>query len=898
MKNLSKMLSREKRQEHVTLSKTNRGNEASSYLQYIVEHYDNLPEWSIFIHGNEYLHHTIHMSLKDILVNASGLNAGRTRYFGLNAIWLNDTYSKSHAFYKSYISGFWKALKLDLLVKPLPDDMSSHRPCCSQFAVARERILAHPKQFWEYLFEYLQTGQIDSWFTSRYFEWSWHVLFGEPWVMRENMKITESLGIKILKPQKIQALVALAAEKENKKLQEALANVTNKTLSTIDAITSKDIFQKWKKKQMELVQRSQNKFKNVFSLKKEKVYKTKTNKLNVKVKPSLNHSTTKKDGSKVKKEYHEKYQPELQATGTWESYTHIIRDATEENYYGDCSSESEVCKCNGIVRYGKGGSWAYMKGSGSLMCTRENFESVVEGKIVLQKGKAYQCQCRSITADDVSGSDLKKSLTTAKPILSPRTKAPKTSQTKVPRGWNNTSRRVSAPKDKTQSPFSGDAYNLAHPMGVDLKADNVHSLPMKSSGTGEDRPKSITKKAFNPFTKNFMADIKTTAIPRRTKHVSAQKVMRKIPKVTNTESRSTDAKTHSQISGAEQFHHLIRNIDPEIKEAPYKKPYSSFKGTKAIAGQAESTSTASNPWKNSKHRSSPRSSSKTKSSSSAKDPIVSLTKSVITDIKTTPFPRWVMSSSTTKNSAKKLVDSFKKNVKANIKTTSFPIRVKSSSNSPTTTLSQKLLKFSSTFTTKSSPPTQTIPVQRSTSATKATDSDLETSIVKEETEKQFGEDCDPRVTFDDFIPCANGLNCICGSQCKNGGSMQCLAGSCVGMNSKDNVACAEHHSKSACNVRGKGKCEFEIQECGYVPRECEGPITWMTKNWPEHADYYPDFESVTGHVIANIDTSLAATYLFCKDAKCKSFNAKSIGLQPGCSVHKNRKEPMKCFNKG
>ena len=73
MKNLSRMLSREKRQEHVTLSKTNRGNEASSYLQYIVEHYDNLPEWSIFIHGNEYSHHdTIHMSLKDILVNASG----------------------------------------------------------------------------------------------------------------------------------------------------------------------------------------------------------------------------------------------------------------------------------------------------------------------------------------------------------------------------------------------------------------------------------------------------------------------------------------------------------------------------------------------------------------------------------------------------------------------------------------------------------------------------------------------------------------------------------------------------------------------------------------------------------------------------------------------------------
>jgi hypothetical protein len=30
----------------------NKGNEASSYLQYIIENYDNLSEYTIFVHGH------------------------------------------------------------------------------------------------------------------------------------------------------------------------------------------------------------------------------------------------------------------------------------------------------------------------------------------------------------------------------------------------------------------------------------------------------------------------------------------------------------------------------------------------------------------------------------------------------------------------------------------------------------------------------------------------------------------------------------------------------------------------------------------------------------------------------------------------------------------------------
>merc|ERR1719373_523410 len=95
------------------------------------------------------------------------------------------------------------------------------------------------------------------------------------------------------------------------------------------------------------------------------------------------------------------------------------------------------------------------------------------------------------------------------------------------------------------------------------------------------------------------------------------------------------------------------------------------------------------------------------------------------------------------------------------------------------TTPREQLKVKSSTTTTSSTPIQKIPIQRTTSTTKATISALGQSRVKEADKKQFGEACDPRVKFEDFIPCANGLQCICGADCTNGGSMQCLEGKCV-----------------------------------------------------------------------------------------------------------------------
>ena len=35
----------------------NRGDEAAAYFRYLVDHYDDLPEYVMFVHGHEYAYH-------------------------------------------------------------------------------------------------------------------------------------------------------------------------------------------------------------------------------------------------------------------------------------------------------------------------------------------------------------------------------------------------------------------------------------------------------------------------------------------------------------------------------------------------------------------------------------------------------------------------------------------------------------------------------------------------------------------------------------------------------------------------------------------------------------------------------------------------------------------------
>jgi hypothetical protein len=69
-----------------TCKTKNSGREASSYIKFIYENYDNLPKYVAFIHGHETAWHQKE-DILDILEKREYLN---NEYYGLNKQYIND----------------------------------------------------------------------------------------------------------------------------------------------------------------------------------------------------------------------------------------------------------------------------------------------------------------------------------------------------------------------------------------------------------------------------------------------------------------------------------------------------------------------------------------------------------------------------------------------------------------------------------------------------------------------------------------------------------------------------------------------------------------------------------------------------------------------------------------
>lgn len=64
----------------------NRGNESSSYIRYIIDNWDNLPDYVAFIHGHETSHHQKHREHMLNLID----RAQRSSFVTLNGMWLGE----------------------------------------------------------------------------------------------------------------------------------------------------------------------------------------------------------------------------------------------------------------------------------------------------------------------------------------------------------------------------------------------------------------------------------------------------------------------------------------------------------------------------------------------------------------------------------------------------------------------------------------------------------------------------------------------------------------------------------------------------------------------------------------------------------------------------------------
>ncbi|KAJ5991791.1 hypothetical protein N7451_007515 [Penicillium sp. IBT 35674x] len=173
------------------IPQTNRGHEASAYLTYVVEHYNDLHPYTIFIHGNEEHWHNDVGGPKTFnqLLNLRFEAVSRIGYVNLRCLSTPGCPDSLHPAiiqqtdidYQTLVENFpqiWSEI-FGLSPHTAPLQLGHH--CCGQFAVTKERIHERPQQVYYRMLQWVaMTEWSDSYGIGWLMEKLWHITFGMP----------------------------------------------------------------------------------------------------------------------------------------------------------------------------------------------------------------------------------------------------------------------------------------------------------------------------------------------------------------------------------------------------------------------------------------------------------------------------------------------------------------------------------------------------------------------------------------------------------------------------------------------------------------------------------------------------------------------------------------------
>lgn len=165
----------------------NKGNESSVYLKYIIDHYNNLSDFTFFMHDEEYAwHHS-----GSIIDKIDEAIASNELYYNVNdkCHWNSpDLIKQCHGeevfndfmkWYDNYIEEYIPISKV-----PNNNDFIYGYRGSAQFIVHKTLIRNLPKEFYIKLYNWIITTDLSNYFIGRYLEWTWHVF----WVIYPNIK--------------------------------------------------------------------------------------------------------------------------------------------------------------------------------------------------------------------------------------------------------------------------------------------------------------------------------------------------------------------------------------------------------------------------------------------------------------------------------------------------------------------------------------------------------------------------------------------------------------------------------------------------------------------------------------------------------------------------------------
>lgn len=162
----------------------NKGREVMVYLTFIIDHYDDLPDVMIFMHAHRRAWHNADVLGNDAVQMIRRLNVERVvreGYMNMRCQWFPGCPDWIHPLEvqkddqkkeQLQIAPAWQELFPNA---PIPDVLA--QPCCSQFALSRERVLSIPLEQFEHYRSWLLKSRLADTISGRVFEYLWQYIF-------------------------------------------------------------------------------------------------------------------------------------------------------------------------------------------------------------------------------------------------------------------------------------------------------------------------------------------------------------------------------------------------------------------------------------------------------------------------------------------------------------------------------------------------------------------------------------------------------------------------------------------------------------------------------------------------------------------------------------------------
>lgn len=186
-KNLS-IYEKEKPEKGLLNIPINKGNEASAYLKYIIDNYNNLPNHLVFIHCHDYSWHHDD-SIIDIIDSYIGKEL---EYQNINSSSKCGNLGNYQDWEEGELGNFYQNL-----IKPAVGSnkiygiFTNVNVGCAQFIIHRDRITNHTLQFYQDIYNWILNIDINYYNHGFYLEWTWE-LFWNRWLINTPIKIYEN----------------------------------------------------------------------------------------------------------------------------------------------------------------------------------------------------------------------------------------------------------------------------------------------------------------------------------------------------------------------------------------------------------------------------------------------------------------------------------------------------------------------------------------------------------------------------------------------------------------------------------------------------------------------------------------------------------------------------------